>query len=415
MRISFTGNKAFGTVSPPPSKSHTHRAFMLASMADGTSIIKNPLLSADTESTLNAMADLGAFVDRTGEQITITGKKLKSPGKTINAENSGTTMRLLTGILSTLDEKTTVTGDESLLKRPMGPLLNALSQLGVECASDNGFPPISVKGPVRGNTVSVKGSISSQFVSSLMIAAPLVDGGLEIHIDGDLVSKPYVDITKHMMSLFGAQAELKNGIISAGGKYSPFDYCVPADFSSAAFPLVAGALAGKVSVKGMDLDDPQGDRKIVEILEKAGAAISVDGNTVTCTKKKLMGMELDIGNVPDLFPVLAVLFSVAEGKTRLFGAPQLRFKESDRIKSVATMIRDLGGDIEETDDGCIIRGVSGLKGGEINNLEDHRIMMAGAIASLVSDNPVTMDNAECCAVSYPEFPEHMKSLGMEVN
>ena len=415
MRTTFSGSSVKGTVSPPASKSHTHRAFFLGALANGNSLITNPLMSADTISTLNSIRSMGASVWKGCSGIQITGGNLHAPAKEIDTENSGTTMRLLTGISSIFDKKVTITGDESLQKRPMSALLDALNQMGVKCSSNNGYPPVTVKGPNHGGSVTIDGSISSQFISSLMVVAPMLDQNTNITIRGDLVSRPYLNITSHMMSLFKADVNItdKNIFIKKGG-YSPYNYRVPADFSSAAFPLVAGALAGKVSVTGMDLNDPQGDKEIIDVLKKAGASITINNDIVTSEHMDLKAVDLNIGNNPDLFPILAVLFSTANGTTRLYGAPQLKFKESNRIDTTVRMLKAIGADIEGTDDGCIIRGVKKLRGGEIDNANDHRIMMAAAVASLISESPITMNNAECCSISYPMFPDHMRKLGMEV-
>ena len=229
-----------------------------------------------------------------------------------------------------------------------------------------------------------------------------------------MVSAPYLDVTVHMMRLFGASAERDGNVfrIKGGTGYRPHDYMVPADFSSAAFPLVAGALGGRVTVTGMDMDDPQGDKAIVDILRTAGADVSVDGTEITVSKSDIRGCEVDMGNVPDLFPIVAVLLSTAEGDSRLYGAPQLKFKESNRIETVVNMINAIGGDAVATNDGCIIHGKPRLRGGAIVHRGDHRIMMSAAIASIVCDGPVTMDDVECCAVSYPGFPEAMATIGM---
>jgi 3-phosphoshikimate 1-carboxyvinyltransferase len=184
--------------------------------------------------------------------------------------------------------------------------------------------------------------------------------------------------------------------------------------SSAAFPLVAGALGGSVVAKNMDMNDPQGDKRIVDILRDAGAEVSVNGNEVTSSFGKLKGMDVNMNDIPDLFPIVAVLLSTAAGRSKLHGAPQLRFKESDRIKATVDMLRTLGADIQETDDGCVIDGVKRLKGGNIEHHDDHRILMAGAVASLLCDGEVTMNKSNCYDISYPLFLEHMKRLGMKV-
>ena len=386
--IQFHGGSIAGDISPPPSKSHTHRALFLASMAKGRSVIDNCLLSADTLTTIDACRAMGASVSLDGAKATIDGGDLSAPSIAVDAKNSGTTMRLFTGICSMFDRPVTITGDESLKKRPMGPLLDALSSCGVSCSSDNGFPPVTVQGPDAGGPVSIRGNVSSQFITSLMLKNDSV-----ITIEGGIVSAPYLDVTTHMMRLFGASPVRDGDVftIPGGTGYSPCDYSVPADFSSAAFPMVAAALGGRCTVCGMDPADPQGDKAIIDILK---------------------GCKIDMGTVPDLFPITAVLLSTAEGDSRLYGAPQLRFKESDRIETTVRMINALGGDAEGTEDGCIIHGVEKLKGGTVEHHGDHRIMMSAAVASIVCDGPVIMDDPECAAVSYPDFPASMASIGL---
>ena len=411
--MAFKGGRLEGRVSPPPSKSHTHRAFFLASMADGTSRVSNALLSADTKATLAACRAMGAGTSEKDGIWTIEGGDLHTPGH-VDAENSGTTMRIFAGICSMFDGESTITGDESLRKRPMGPLLAALESTGAVCTSDGGLPPVTVRGPNHGGKVSIDGGVSSQFITSLLMVSPMLENDSEVTVEGSMVSAPYLDVTVHMMRLFGASAERDDNVfrIKGGTGYRPHDYMVPADFSSAAFPLVAGALGGKVTVTGMDMDDPQGDKAIVDILRKAGADVSVDGTEITVSKSVIRGCEVDMGNVPDLFPIVAVLLSTAEGDSRLYGAPQLKFKESNRIETVVNMINAIGGDAVATDDGCIIHGRPRLRGGAIVHRGDHRIMMSAAVASIVCDGPVTMDDVECCAVSYPGFPEAMAAIGM---
>ena len=411
--MAFKGGRLEGKVSPPPSKSHTHRAFFLASMADGTSRVSNALLSADTKATLAACRAMGAGTSERDGVWTIEGGDLHTPGH-VDAENSGTTMRIFAGICSMFDGESTITGDESLRKRPMGPLLAALESTGAVCTSDGGLPPVTVKGPNHGGKVSIDGGVSSQFITSLLMVSPMLENDSEVTVEGSMVSAPYLDVTVHMMRLFGASAERDGNVfrIKGGTGYRPHDYMVPADFSSAAFPLVAGALGGRVTVTGMDMDDPQGDKAIVDILRKAGADVSVDGTEITVSKSDIRGCEVDMGNVPDLFPIVAVLLSTAEGDSRLYGAPQLKFKESNRIETVVNMINAIGGDAVATDDGCIIHGKPRLRGGAIVHKGDHRIMMSAAVASIVCDGPVTMDDVECCAVSYPGFPGAMAAIGM---
>lgn len=416
MTVSFSGTSVNGTVLPPSSKSCTHRAFFLAALADGTSMISNPLMSADTLSTLDSVRSLGVNATERRDGIRITGGNLHAPDGPVDAGNSGTTMRIMTGVSSIFDREVVITGDASLRRRPMGPLLDALRQMGVRTSSDNGMPPVSVTGPNRGGRVDIDGSISSQFVSALMIAAPMLDDDTVITVRNGLASKPYVDISGRMMSVFGASHRTDGDTIAirGGNGYTAHDYRVPSDFSSAAFPLVAGALSGRVSVNGMDMNGPQGDRRIVEILRMAGASVTVEKDVITAERSDLHSIDIDMRETPDLFPIVSVLLCTAKGRSRLYGASQLRFKESDRIDTVVRMLKALGADIEGTEDGCVINGVKELEGGRVDNAGDHRVMMSAAVASLVSKKPVTMDDGGCCAVSYPSFADHMRELGMEV-
>jgi 3-phosphoshikimate 1-carboxyvinyltransferase len=412
--ISFHGRKAEGAITPPPSKSHTHRAFLLSSMSSKECRITNSLNSEDTVSTLRAAEAMGAEVKRYCRNVGITNRNIHAPTDTVDCGNSGTTMRLFTGMASMFDSPVTITGDESLRSRPMGELLDALSRMNVKCTSSGGKAPVTVCGPNSGGDVTIRGNISSQFISSLMIVAPMLPRDTCINIEGDLFSRPYVNITASMMKRFGADVGMseKNIRISGGTGYKGCDITVPSDLSSAAFPLTAGALGGNVQVKNIDMDDPQGDKKIVEILENAGAHMSVRGGTVTASAGVLNGIDVDMNEIPDLFPIVAVLLSTAKGRSRLYGAPQLRFKESDRIGTTVAMLSSLGAKITGTDDGCIIDGVERLKGGTIEHHEDHRIFMAAAVASLVCDDPVSMKKSKCYGVSYPLFVEHMKRLGI---
>ena len=407
MDITFSGGCAKGSVKVPPSKSYTHRAIIMAALSGGKCVISNPLISFDTKATAEAVRSMGAVVRETDGKLIIESGVFHAPDRTIDVQNSGTTMRLMTGISALFDSEVTITGDDSIRKRPMGPLLKALESCGVECSSNDGRAPITIKGPVTENEIRIDGSMSSQFVSSMLMMAPLVGRPMDIIIEGKTVSRP-------MMKRFGITVEEKDGRFHIESQtYRPCDYTVPSDFSSAAFPLVAGGLSGEVSVSGLDMSDPQGDKKIVQILETVGCAIKVNGDTITCSSNgRPKAADIDISNVPDLFPIVAVLMSTADGESRLYGAPQLRFKESDRIASVERMLTTLGADIKGTDDGCIIKGVKRLKGGRIDHLGDHRLMMAASIASLISDGPVSMLDDSCWNVSYPGFVEQMRLIGL---
>lgn len=414
--IVFRGGRAEGKVSPPPSKSHTHRAIIMSALSEGRCEVSSPLISFDTRATMDAVRAMGAVVTEREGSVTVECESIHAPDRTIDVMNSGTTMRLMTGISSLFSEKVVLTGDSSIQKRPMGPLLDSLSAAGVECSSNGGKPPVEVRGPITGSELVIDGGVSSQFVSSLIMSSPLTGRPTDVCITGHLVSKPYIDITTSMMGKFGVEVTEESNVFHAEPQhYRPTDYRVPADFSSSAFPLVAGGIAGRVTARGMDMSDPQGDRKIIDVLKEAGCDVEVSGDEVTCSNTgRLEGAEIDMGDIPDLFPVVAVLLSTAKGRSRLYGAPHLRFKESDRIALTENMLRTLGADIRGTEDGCVIEGVERLHGGRIEHNGDHRMMMAAAVASLVSDGPVSMENDACWNVSYPGFPEQMRSIGMDI-
>lgn len=414
--IVFRGGRAEGKVSPPPSKSHTHRAIIMSALSEGRCEVSSPLISFDTRATMDAVRAMGAVVTEREGSVTVECESIHAPDRTIDVMNSGTTMRLMTGISSLFSEKVVLTGDSSIQKRPMGPLLDSLSAAGVECSSNGGKPPVEVRGPITGSELVIDGGVSSQFVSSLIMSSPLTGRPTDVRITGHLVSKPYIDITTSMMGKFGVEVTEEGNVFHAEPQhYRPTDYRVPADFSSSAFPLVAGGIAGRVTARGMDMSDPQGDRKIIDVLKEAGCDVEVSGDEVTCSNTgRLEGAEIDMGDIPDLFPVVAVLLSTAKGMSRLYGAPHLRFKESDRIALTENMLRTLGADIRGTEDGCVIEGVERLHGGRIEHNGDHRMMMAAAVASLVSDGPVSMENDACWNVSYPGFPEQMRSIGMDI-
>ena len=414
--IVFRGGRAEGKVSPPPSKSHTHRAIIMSALSEGRCEVSSPLISFDTRATMDAVRAMGAVVTEREGSVTVECESIHAPDRTIDVMNSGTTMRLMTGISSLFSEKVVLTGDSSIQKRPMGPLLDSLSAAGVECSSNGGKPPVEVRGPITGSELVIDGGVSSQFVSSLIMSSPLTGRPTDVRITGHLVSKPYIDITTSMMGKFGVEVTEEGNVFHAEPQhYRPTDYRVPADFSSSAFPLVAGGIAGRVTARGMDMSDPQGDRKIIDVLKEAGCDVEVSGDEVTCSNTgRLEGAEIDMGDIPDLCPVVAVLLSTAKGRSRLYGAPHLRFKESDRIALTENMLRTLGGDIRGTEDGCVIEGVERLHGGRIEHNGDHRMMMAAAVASLVSDGPVSMENDACWNVSYPGFPEQMRSIGMDI-
>ncbi len=418
MKLEISRSAARGVVRAPPSKSYTHRAIILAGLARGESVIKRPLLSGDTLATLHGMEAFGAMTQREGDDLVLRGGTLRPPSGEIDCGNSGTTLRLLAGVASLLPSTVTLTGDASLQQRPMKPLLAALGELGVSAASarKDGTAPLIIRGPNKGRWAHIKGDVSSQFISSLLISSALKDLDTEIVITTPLLSKPYIDITMDIMARFGVRSwETKDGYHVPGGQtYRPLTMAIPGDYSSAAYPLAAGALTGKVTVSGLDPEDRQGDRRAEDILAGLGAKITRKGDRVTAEAAPLVGCNIDLRDNPDLFPILAVLATQAEGVSRLHGAGHLRHKESDRIRATVTFLKAMGADIEERDDGCEVRGPTPLRGRSVDTFGDHRIMMAEAVAALVADGTTVISESESAAISYPSFVKDLRALGASI-
>jgi 3-phosphoshikimate 1-carboxyvinyltransferase len=383
--------------------------------------LREPLVSEDTKATLDAVRQMGGEVRTSGTDLTIRCEGLRPPSQVIDAKNSGTTMRLITGIASLLPSTTTLTGDSSLVKRPMGPLIEALGLLGVRCEflDRPGRPPLRVTGPMSGSATTIKGSVSSQFVSSLLIACTQKADDTEVAVEGMLTSRPYVDITLDMLGCFGAEVrETTSGFTVPGSqKLRLRSYTVPGDFSSAAFPLVAGAITGgDVTVKNLDAGSPQGDRAVLDVLQRFGAEVETGKDAVRIRGTALSGTAVDVRDTPDLFPILAVLGAVAEGRTVITGGRNLREKESDRIATTTAFLMEMGARITPTEDGCVVDGGAKLHGASVQTHGDHRILMAAAIAGLVSTSEVRIQDDGSYAVSYPGFLDDMQRLGcrMEV-
>ena len=408
-----------GSIQCPSNKSYTHRAVFLASLAIDKSIIKNILRSEDTNATINACKNFGVDIKDVGNDIMVTSaSELKINNNTINAANSGTTIRIAATIASLANDKITLTGDSSLKKRPMQPLLDALESLGAQCTSSNGNPPISVKGRIKGGEVKIPGNISSQFISALMITAPKLENGLVINIDSKLVSKPYVDATIVMMKKFGADVETitpyKKYIIPEQN-YKATTLTIPSDFSSLALLLVAAVLLGesltiKVSMGTM----PQADEAIIDILETMGVVITLNKNTIKIkSPEKLDGGKFDLGNSPDLIPAISILSLKASKPIEIFNVEHARYKETDRIAVIARELSKLGIKIEEKKDGLILNNSDGLISANLNSENDHRLFMAFCIAGMYVGN-CTISDPESVEISYPDFISEMKRIGCKI-
>jgi 3-phosphoshikimate 1-carboxyvinyltransferase len=406
-----------GSISVPGSKSITHRAYIIAALSNDESIIKNPLRSEDTNATLDVLSNMGAKFSINKDTI-IFSKGIDKGTPNAYCANSGTTLRLMTGIAGLFHEPTILTGDDSLNKRPIGPLTEALSSLGLKAEDKNGKPPITVQGPSnnRINYVKITGEISSQFISSLiLLSAKRGHVNTTIEIVDKVLSKPYIMLTIQMLREIGIEIEITNNLIHVRG-HEDFDsqpFTIPADYSSMAFFIVAGALNNN-SIELLNVNDQyiQADSAIVEIIKQFGGIVVKSDNKIDVTSNGLKAIDIDLENSPDLFPIVAVLAAKSIGTSRIYGASHLRFKESDRIKAVVEMLSKNGVLIEETNDGAIIHGNGIIPGGgEVNTYGDHRIAMAATIAASTAENPIKIVNPFCTGVSYPNFYEDFKKIG----
>lgn len=417
-------SKLAGEIKAPPSKSYTHRAFMVALLARGESKVINPLLGFDTEATIEAARTLGAEVSQEGDvwRILGTAGELKPRADIIDARNSGTTIRLMSAIAALSPKLVRLTGDESVCARPMGPLIEALAKLGTKarCEGLRDRPPVVVGGGLRGGEVEITGAISSQFISALLLASPYAKEDVEITITEELRSKPYVEITLELLDRAGARIKRSRDLmefkIPGGQVFKAIDFKVPGDFSSASFMLAAAALAGgTVRVSNLDVRSAQGDKRIVDLLQEFGVDVKVKGKAVEVSGvEKLSGIDIDCGDNPDLVPVLAVLGSLADGRTTLTNIPHLRYKETDRLRALRVELNKLGARIEEGPDELRIRGVEQLRGTRLWSYGDHRMAMALTVAGLVARGETIVDRTESIPVSYPSFVGDMSKLGAKM-
>ena len=408
-----------GNIECPANKSYTHRAIFLASLAIDKSIIKNILRSEDTEATINTCKNFGVEIKDVGNDITVTSaSELKIHSNTIDAANSGTTIRIAAAIASLANDKFTLTGDSSLKKRPMQPLLDALESLGAQCTSSNGSPPISVKGRIKGGEVKIPGNISSQFISALMITAPKLENGLIININSKLVSKPYIDATIAIMKKFGVDVETKTPYkkyIIPEQNYKATTITIPSDFSSLALLLVAAVLLGEnLTIKASTGSMPQADEAIIDILEMMGVIITLNKNTIKIkSPEKLDGGKFDLSNSPDLIPAIAILSLKASKPIEIFNVEHARYKETDRIAIIARELSKLGIKVEEKKDGLILNNSNSLTSANLNSENDHRLFMAFCIAGMYVGN-CTISDPDSVKISYPNFISEMKRVGCKI-
>ncbi|MFB6304070.1 MAG: 3-phosphoshikimate 1-carboxyvinyltransferase [Haloferacaceae archaeon] len=423
MEVEISGSRVAGRARAPPSKSYTHRAILAAGYGDGATV-RDALVSADTRATMLAVEAFGGSVERDGREVRVEGfdGRPAVPDRVIDCANSGTTMRLTTACAGLADGLTVLTGDASLRSRPQGPLLDAVEQLGgrAESTRGNGRAPLVVGGPMTGGRAEIPGDVSSQFVTALLMAGAVTEEGVEVELQTELKSAPYVDITVEVLDAFGVDAgATADGFAVAGGQSYDVDaYDVPGDFSSISYLLAAGAVAGdgSVTVEGAR-PGAQGDSAIVDVVERMGADVDWDRDAgrVSVRRAPLSGVEVDVGDTPDLLPTVAALGAAAAGETRIVNCEHVRHKETDRVAVMATELEKMGASVTEEPETLTVHGgESELRGAAVEGHGDHRVVMALAVAALAAEGTTRIAGAEHVDVSFPGFFETLSDLGARV-
>ncbi len=406
-----------GDVLIPASKSHTIRAVAIAAMASGRSVLRNPLESADARSAFRAAGEFGARIKVENDRWIIdgVGGEINPVASFVDVANSGTTLRIFSALAALCSHDITFDGDSSIRKRPMTPLLSALKNLGAHVKSLDNKCPFTICGPMRGGKTRVNG-ISSQFVTALLFSAPLAKGDTEIIVE-NLHEKPYVEMTLDWLRNQQIKFEQK-GLdwfrIPGNQEYKAFDRQIPADFSTATFALCAAAITqSEILIRGLDFSDHQGDKKVFDFLMHMGVEIEHRSDGVFISGKSLTGMDIDLNDTPDALPALAVVGCFAKGTTRLLNVEQARLKECDRIHAITAELKKMGADISELPDGVVIRQ-SDLKGATVHGYDDHRMVMALALAGMMASGETIVDTAEAVNVTYPGFLNDFLKLGAKL-
>ncbi len=417
MNVKVFPSTIHGTLNAPPSKSYTHRAIVMASLAKSSRVV-NPLYSEDTYATMQACEAIGAVINPLTDALLIEGVEgaPQQPDDVIDCQNSGTTLRFMTALCALIDGTSVLTGDPSLRTRPSVQLIEALNALGAHVISikSDGTAPLIVRGALSGGRADIADPVSSQFISALLITCPLCefDTTLRVH---NLKSRPYVDITLELLKQLQVKVstDYYEFTVPCCQKYASEDLFIPGDFSSAAFHLGAAAVTNsKVTVRNLS-QSKQGDEKIVTILEDMGAHIARHDDTVTVDGAELRGITIDASDVPDLVPILAVLGAYATGCTEIHNVSHLRYKETDRLAAMTSELHKMGVRIRNEESVLLIEG-GNPRGAHVQGYGDHRIVMALAIAALGAQGETEIEDAESVHVSYPDFFDDLFALGANI-
>ncbi len=409
------GNRLSGEVTPPCSKSYAQRALAAALLASGRTTLRGIELCRDTRSAIEAIRNLGARVTIEDDNTLIIDGGLNPTVDRLNVGESGLAARLFTPIASLVGKPMVIDGEGTLKHRPMSMMVEPLRGLGVAVRDGGGHLPIEVCGPMKGGKVVVDGSISSQFITGLLIALPLAKEDTTLVVN-DAVSTPYIDMTLDTLERFGVEIMHNEGdytefYIEGNQEFTPVDYTIESDWSAAAFLMVAAAIAGEVTIRNISTLSRQADTAVCRALERAGASIIIEENAITVAHRPLEAFTFDATHSPDLFPALVALAAAAEGVSTIYGIERLRGKESDRAEVLKEEYDKLGIAIELDYDKNVMHVVGGMPhAAEVDSHDDHRIAMSLAITALRIEEEVAIRNRECVAKSYPSFFEDMNML-----
>ncbi len=402
-----------GKITPPCSKSYAQRALAAALLAEGESTLRNIEFCKDTQSALGCIESLGAKVRRADEHTLCVTGGLSPQSDTLLVGESGLAARLFTPIASLCDRPVVIAGEGTLLHRPMDMMIAPLRRLGVDVRDGGGRLPIEVCGPIRGGEIDVDGSVSSQFITGLLLALPLASEDTTLHVE-HAVSRPYLDMTVDTARHFGVSIlhnDYSEFFIEGGQRYEPADFPIEGDWSAAAIMLVAGAVAGEVTLDNLSLLSKQADVAVCDALVRAGASVVSDDRSITVARRRLSAFEFDATDCPDLFPALVALAAAAEGESVIVGTSRLEHKESNRAETLRNEYAKLGIEIDiDTDNVMRVRGGAVRSGVATESCHDHRMAMSLAVSALRCDGEIIVRDAECVAKSYPEFFETLDAL-----
>lgn len=416
MKFAIKPKKIAGEIDAISSKSHGHRILICAALADKPTKIILEKSSVDIDTTISCLEQLGSKIERDGVNIVVNPIKKSNTTPLLNCMESGSTFRFMVPIGAAIYKKIDFVGEGRLPERPMSELIETMENNGSHFT--NKKLPFTVNNGLKGGKFILPGDVSSQYISGILFAAPILNEDVEIELTTKLESEAYVEMTIDAMKEFGINVERTNNgyFIKGGQKYiSSGDITVEGDWSNAAFFLVAGAIGKKITVKKLNMNSTQGDKEIVNILKKFGAKVTIENNCITVEPSNLTGANIDISEIPDSLPILSILASCSKGESNFINAKRLRLKESDRLFTTRKMLENLGGKAIESLDSLKVIGVDHLKGGNTDSFNDHRLAMASTIASICSKGEIILNDPMAVNKSYPKFYDDFKFLGGEVN